>query len=140
MAKGKSRDRTKESYWRRMVRKQASSGLKVRPWCRQQGVQEHTFHVWRRELRRRDAEETPPTFVPVHVTDAAASRGEGRVEIILVDGQRVRIRGRVDRQSLADVLAVLESVGGNPSAFGSVLDPEARTRRAAQTGREVAAC
>ena len=140
MAKGKSRDRAKESSWRRIVRKQAGSGLNVRAWCRKHGVQEHAFYVWRRELARRDAEEVRPAFVPVHVADVAAPRGEGRVEIILADGRRVRIRGRVDRQSLADVLAVLASFGDGRPAFGSVLDPETRTRREAQAGREAAAC
>lgn len=140
MAKGKSRDRGKELYWRRIVRKQASSGLTVQAWCRQHGVQEHAFYVWRRELARRDAEEVRPAFVPVHVTDEVPPRGEGRVEIVLVDGRRVRIRGQVDRQSLADVLAVLESVGEGRPAFDPVLGPEARTRREAQAWREVAAC
>lgn len=55
----KKRDPTKESFWRRQVRGQARSGMTVRAWCRNEQVNEATFHWWRRELARRDAEQTP---------------------------------------------------------------------------------
>jgi hypothetical protein len=33
---------------------------------------------------------------------------DGRIEIVLDDGRRIRVNGRVDRQMLTDVLAVLD--------------------------------
>ena len=107
MAQGRRYDRTKELFWRRMVRGHAGSGLSVRGWCRRHDLKEPGFHWWRRELARRDAR---PILVPVRITGAQApspSFEDPTLEIILVDGRRVRVRGPVDRAMLADVLAVL---------------------------------
>jgi hypothetical protein len=78
-------------------------------------LQASGFYWWRRELARRDAEQPSPpaTFVPVTVAARTpASTGEGRIEIILPGDRRVRVVGPVDRQRLADVLAVLEDQAG----------------------------
>ena len=82
MAKGTARDPAKEAFWRRMRGRQAGSKLSIRAWCREHGVNEATFHGWRREMARRDAEGTrsvratapkrSPSFVPVQVTDDGA--------------------------------------------------------------------
>ena len=102
-----ARDLKKESFWRRLVREQAGSGMPVRAWCRKHRVKEVAFYWWRRELARRDAEQ-PVSFVPVHVSGDHRVEEGSRIEIVLAGGRRVRIRGRVDRQVLADVLAVME--------------------------------
>ncbi len=115
MASGRSRDGKKELFWRRMVRKHAGSGLRVRAWCRRHGQRESAFYWWRAELVRRDAagrEErgaASPAFVPVHITDDAGGGCGAAIEIALGSGRLVRIRGPVDRQTLADVVAVLET-------------------------------
>jgi len=64
MAKQRTRDLKKEASWRRLIRKQARSGLTIRAWCLDQRVNEATFHWWRRELARRDAEQSPPARRP----------------------------------------------------------------------------
>ena len=46
----------KEAYWRGQFERQLASGLSIRRWCRESGVSEPTFYVWRRELRKRDHE------------------------------------------------------------------------------------
>ena len=47
--------------------------------------------------------------MPVRVVAEEPARAEdGRIEIALPGGRQVRISGRVDRQALAEVLAVLE--------------------------------
>ena len=46
----------KESYWRGQLERQSASGQSIRRWCRESGVSEPTFYVWRRELRKRDHE------------------------------------------------------------------------------------
>jgi len=101
----RTRDLTKESFWRRVVRQQAGSGLTARAWCRKRRMKEASFYGWRRELALRDAESEQVSFVPVHVTE---DDDEGRIEIMLAGGRRIRVHGRVDRQMLADVLAVAE--------------------------------
>jgi len=108
MPSGAVRDLKKERYWRKIVRGQAVSGLSVRAWCRTHGEKEAAFYWWRRELARRDAASSEPTFVPVCVTGDAPTDTDGGIEILLAGGRRVRVRGRVDRQMLSDVLTVLE--------------------------------
>lgn len=143
MAKGKRRDRRREARWRRIVRRQATSGLGVREFCRDGGLAESAFYYWRRELRRRQAERTAesaeagrrsgagdvPAFVPVRVSaDGPAGTGgptgsAGRIEIDLPGGRRVCATAPIDRGALADVLTVLLAV---PSAVeGEGLSPAA---------------
>ena len=110
-----TRDRKKEAAWRKHISAQAGSGLSVGVYCRQHGLQASGFYWWRRELARRDAEQPfpPATFVPVTVAARTpVSTGRGRIEIILPGDRRVRVTGPVDRQRLADVLAVLEDQAG----------------------------
>jgi hypothetical protein len=140
MAMGKVRDKGKEAFWRRTVRRQGQSGLSVRAFCQKQGVRETAFYRWRRELVRREAARpVAAAFVPVRRAGgpAASAAGEavgrparggetadavsghraapapdaGRIEIILSGGGRVHVAPPVDRQALADVLAVLSEVG-----------------------------
>jgi len=126
-------DRSKEAFWRRMIRRQAGSGLSVRAWCGRHDVSEASFYWWRRRLgpsrnvaRKSGPRKTVrPRFVPVRVAVDTASVPNGGVnciEIILSGNQRVRVLGAVDRRVLADVLAVLH-VGGADA--NNVIDAEA---------------
>ena len=108
MAKSRTRDLAKEAAWRRRLDRHANSGQSVRGWCRRHRMKEATFHWWRRNLARRDAEVQAPSFVPVHVTDDPAREGDGQIEIVLSDGRHVRVTGTVDREMLTQVLDVLE--------------------------------
>jgi hypothetical protein len=45
----------KEQFWRRIVTGQAGSGLSIRRYCSERGVNEPSFFAWRKELARRDA-------------------------------------------------------------------------------------
>ena len=108
MAKSRTRNLAKEAAWRRRLDRQAKSGQSVRAWCRRHRLTETSFHWWRRELARRDAEAQAPSFVPVHVTDNLVWDGDPRIEIVLEDGRRVRITGMVNREMLMRVLDVLE--------------------------------
>ena len=120
MPLGGRRDPRKEQFWRRMFRRQADSRLSVRSWCRRYGLREPTFYWWRTELARRDAiqrrsqsRRPKPAFVPVRIATASAPKesggAEGRIEIVLPNQRRVQVIGRVDREALGAVLAVLEA-------------------------------
>lgn len=104
---GRTRNVEKERHWRQSVREQAGSGLGTRAWCLKHGVELKAFYRWRIKLIRRDAEQ-PASFVPVHLTEEPPAGKASRIEIRLAGGRRLRISGRVDRQVLADVVAVLE--------------------------------
>ena len=118
MARGIShRDVTKEQFWREQIAGQPDSGLSIRAYCRRHRLRESAFYFWRKELARRGAgSAAPATFVPVRITaehpavggGRVESKPPGRIEIVLGNDRRVSVVGSVDRQTLADVLAVVE--------------------------------
>jgi hypothetical protein len=67
------------------------------------------FDATRRSSARRNAEAQGFSFVPVHVAHDPERDGEGRIEIELTDGRRLRITGPADRRMLSEMLAVLIS-------------------------------
>ena len=107
MAKGPRRDRKREQFWRRLIDRQAGSGRSIRAWCREHSVQEASFYWWRRRLAEGGAVPAGPAFVPVQLTESLASNAEPEIVILLAHEPRVRVRGPVNRQTLADVLAIL---------------------------------
>ncbi|MBL8879128.1 MAG: hypothetical protein JNG88_08415 [Phycisphaerales bacterium] len=129
MARVAGRDLKKESFWREMVCGQSGSGMSVRAWCRRHALTEPAFYWWRRRLAGPGGANATAAFVPVRVTDDAivggavatdgVAAGAGRIEIVLADGRRVHLIGPVDRQALADVLAVLTKNGFAGEAGGN---------------------
>jgi hypothetical protein len=81
----------KEAYWRGQLDQQAVSGLSVRRWCRDNGVSEPTFYVWRRELRKRDLERDLPDRNPAEpgvqgrLSGAGVPSGFVAVDVVPVD-------------------------------------------------------
>ena len=51
------RSSEKEAYWRWHVEIQAAGSLSIRGYRRKHGLSEPSFHAWRRELKKRDAEQ-----------------------------------------------------------------------------------
>ncbi len=129
-------DPQRQSYWEEVVRRWSESGQSVRGFCRGEGLRESAFYCWRRELARRSQRagavngarpparlvmpaarslkqaslqrSSAPPFLPVRVVEDSVAEATCGVEIILAHGRIVRVRSRFDRQTLADVLAVLE--------------------------------
>jgi hypothetical protein len=133
------RDAAKERFWRRAMAAHRRSGLTIREFCSRRSLSEPLFYAWRRELARRDGRPTKasarperpgircanrsapvalggaslppaPRFVSVQVAaDAAPVRGAARIEVLTPSGHTLRVPAGVDRQTLADVLAALET-------------------------------
>jgi transposase-like protein len=127
-------DPEKQRRWEEVLRQWREGGQSVRAFCRAAGLREAAFYWWRRELARRGDRNaagdglrartaTPvsrpvtrvsprrapaPAFLPVRVVDPDATATVGSVEILLAEGRAVRVLPGFDRQTLADVLAVLE--------------------------------
>jgi transposase-like protein len=124
-------DPQRQSYWNGVVRRWREGGQTVRAFCRAEGVRESAFYFWRRELTRRGphaavngsrtqaSPATPvqrmsrrhrptPSFLPVQVVEPSVPESSRGVEIILEHGHTVRVQAGFDRQTLADVLEVLE--------------------------------
>ena len=120
------RDPAKEKLWRATIRRHQECGLSVRAFCEREGLKDGNFLRWRRELDRRDREQTPeppksatqgptephlsPVFLPVKVVDAdrIPSRPAPAIEIVLDGGPTVRVPAGFEPRTLGDILAVLE--------------------------------
>jgi hypothetical protein len=91
-------------------------------------LHEAAFYAWRRELARRRQERQalraarrqahagpnttlaePVRFLPVQVAAEKVAEDPRGVEILLDAGRTIRVRPGFDRQTLRDVLAVLEA-------------------------------
>jgi transposase-like protein len=128
-------DPGKQTQWEAVVRRWKESGRSVREYCRTEGLRESAFYFWRRELTRRGqpleaggqprrsaevlsapqpAKRSPasrlnmPAFLPVRVVESTGAKVPCGVEIVLDHGRTVRVLPGFDRQTLVDVLSVLE--------------------------------
>lgn len=146
----KLRDAAKERRWREALNGCARSGLGVRAFCRREGLAESAFYFWRRELARRDGEKfsrdtsrrSPgagrgvrrlgfgrPDFLPVRVTDAAASQASITLE--LASGRVLRLPGSMPIKHVAELVAAIETAGVDAIDATSAL----ADRGAAEVGR-----
>ena len=123
--KGPMRNSKKEQEWRERVQRWQQSGESVRAFCRREGLHESAFFAWRRELTRRRQERQavrterkqvkpstpakPIRFLPVQVALENRTGDPGGVEILLDAGCAIHVRPGFDRQTLAEVLAILEA-------------------------------
>ena len=73
----------KESYLRGQFERQAASSLSIRRWCREIGISEPTFYVWRRKLQERD-HEVGPNDCDRHarLSEAAGAAGFVAVDVV----------------------------------------------------------
>lgn len=111
----------KEQYWRRIVEGQAVSGLSIRRYCIDRGVNEPSFFAWRKELARRDAaankkrvrsrtpsrRPAPIEFARLQIAPGEPAGG-GCIEIILPAGVRIRVPRGACPDTLGNVLGALE--------------------------------
>ena len=90
---------TKREYWSKLIAEQQASGQTVRPFCRERGIGEHSFYQWRKRLR----EATAVRFALLDPKPASGST-EAALELVLTNGERLRIGAGVDTEMLRIVL------------------------------------
>jgi hypothetical protein len=122
-------DRSKEQYWRGILRQWRRSGLSGRSFCRVHGLSEPSFYAWRRTSQQRDQQASPESqgaarraTTPVQRTAALPCRRDGlpnfvpvtiaaptpSLELVLGDGRSVRVPAGFDAATLRQLLAVLQ--------------------------------
>lgn len=128
-------DPQRREHWEAVVRRWREGGQAVRAYCRAEGVRESAFYFWRKKLEGRAGgaagksepaparptasgvqppQATPshrlstPSFLPVRLVESHTAGAGSGLEIVLEQGRTVRVSPGFDRQTLADVLAVLE--------------------------------
>ena len=125
MAKKGERDPKRERFWRAALRRQQSSGLTAKEFCRREQLAETAYYYWRRELARRDQEPraqaerervrasaataaatqkrpvaSQPLFRELAILGGPSSAADRGLEIILPSGCCLRLSAEVDRRLL----------------------------------------
>jgi len=93
------------NYWSKVIAEQEASGQKARPFCRERGIGEYSFYKWRRRLHRPDSVE----FALLEPKPAVATVVDSALELVLGNGERLRIANGVDAATLRLVLDVVRS-------------------------------
>jgi transposase-like protein len=120
--------------WTRVIDEQRRSGLSVAVFCRERSVPPSSFFAWRRKLNLGQtsgtggAGEVMAGFVEARVVDQQAGDGQTAarvcddavgVTIELAGGRRLLVKSGFNRQTLLDVIGVLE---GLPATLESMPD------------------
>ena len=83
-------------YWSKLIAEQEASGQKARPFCRERGIGEYSFYKWRRRLRQADTVQ----FALLETAPAAVAIPDPALELVLRNGERLRIANGVDAATL----------------------------------------
>jgi hypothetical protein len=92
-------------YWSKLIAEQEASGQKARPFCRERGIGEYSFYRWRRRLRQADTVE----FALLQTAPAALGIPDSALELVLRNGERLRIANGVEAVTLRLVLDAVRS-------------------------------
>jgi len=91
------------AYWRERVDEQERSGIPIQQFCRERGITEQSFYVWRKRLGKQE----PARFALVETGPERQHAPKTGLELMLVTGERLRIGADVDPSLLRRVLEAL---------------------------------
>ena len=97
--------RTKADEWAERIAAQQRSGTSVKQFCKEQGLTEYSFYAWRKRLN----EAAPVRFALVERARRQERTVEAPLELVLADGERLRIGPGVDITTLRTVLDALRA-------------------------------
>lgn len=90
-----------------VIKASRESGMSLSSFARKHGVQ--TARIWRWSARLKNQANRAVLFHPVRVVEPAnGSHNPGSIEVVLVDGRRVRVPEGFAAADLARALAVLD--------------------------------
>ncbi len=94
----------RSAYWRERIAEHERSEMSVQQFCKERGVTEQSFYVWRKRLRKQE-----PTRFALVETGAAVCKPVVKtgLELILATGERLQIGADVDPILLRRVLEAL---------------------------------
>ena len=92
-------------YWSKLIAEQEVSGQKARRFCRDRGIGEYSFYKWRRRLQQIDTVQ----FALLETAPAVAAIPDSALELVLRNGERLRIANGVDAATLRLVLDAVRS-------------------------------
>jgi transposase-like protein len=81
----------KREYWSKLIAEQEASGQTIRAFCKERGVADQALYSWRKRLRK---------IEPVQFTLLKTVASAAPLELLLANGQRLRIAKGVDAATL----------------------------------------
>jgi len=96
---------TRRKYWKKVIAEQEASGQKALPFCRERGLSQYSFYKWRERLRQSNMAQ----FALVETAPGATASPDSALELVLRNGERLRIGNQVAAETLR---IVLEAVRG----------------------------
>jgi transposase-like protein len=93
----------RSAYWRERIAEHERSGMSVQQFCKERGMTEQSFYVWRKRLRKQQ----PPRFALVETGAASQTARKAGLELMLVTGERLQIGADVDPTLLRRVVEAL---------------------------------
>src|SRR5262245_16461151 len=93
----------RSAYWREHIAEQERSGMSVQQFCKEKGITEQSFYVWRKRLGGQEW----ARFALVETGPARQHAPKMGLELVLVTGERLRIGADVDPALLRRVLEAL---------------------------------
>ena len=102
-----------EQFWQMALETFKASGLSVRQFCKQEGLAEPSFYLWRKKLAGDDSERDnqdkaeSSTFIEV----AMPQNNSAVIELLLTSGNTLRIPAGADSTTLSMVLSVVRTAG-----------------------------
>jgi transposase-like protein len=96
---------SKPRYWGKLIAEQEAGKHKIGRFCRERGISEPSFYYWRNRLRQ----SAPVRFALLQTAPAGPGRPACTLELVLRNGERLRIGDKVDTATLR---MVLEAVRG----------------------------
>ena len=102
-----------QQFWRMAIETWQASGLSVRQFCKQEGLQEPTFYSWRKKRTGDDSEQEdqhkpkPSAFIEVSMPQSNPTV----IELLLTSGNTLRMPTGADSTTLSMVLSVVRAAG-----------------------------
>jgi hypothetical protein len=103
----------RESVWRDVLRRQATSRVSVAEFCRREGLSQPSFYAWRRTLAERDSVKrskpasAEPSFLPVRLSEVVP-RVEASIAIELAEGLVLRLPEATPAVRIAELVWALQ--------------------------------
>ena len=93
----------KREYWRKLIAEQEASRQRVQAFCRGRGIGQYSFYRWRKRLQPGE----PARFARLETAPAVTASSDSALELVLRNGDRLRIGHPVDAATLRMVLEVV---------------------------------
>jgi len=119
MSKSSKRSTERRQFWQMAIETHRESGLSVRRFCENEGLNSTLFYSWRKRLCQDNASPRPQTKASANVPEPAVPENSPRfievsmpahaacVELVLCSGNTLKFHPAIDKKSLANICSVL---------------------------------